>query len=48
MSRVEFTDMYVNIISFSDLIEVKRQSDRLKDLADVEELIKVSRETLDE
>lgn len=44
MTRVEFEDILVNIISFHDLIESKRCSDRPRDRADAEELERIENE----
>jgi predicted nucleotidyltransferase len=38
--RIKYEKMSLNIISLNDLLECKRCSDRLKDLADVDELEK--------
>ena len=40
VKRVEFEGIKLNIISKIDLLESKKASDRLKDLADAEELEK--------
>jgi len=42
--RVIYKKNHINIISLSDLLECKRCSDRLKDLADVDELEKMDKE----
>ncbi len=36
--RVKFEDIFLNIISLEDLLVCKKKSDRLKDLADADEL----------
>ncbi|MCX6584018.1 MAG: nucleotidyltransferase [Candidatus Aminicenantes bacterium] len=36
--RVKFENIFLNIISFEDLLSCKKKSDRLKDLADADEL----------
>jgi len=36
--RVKFENIFLNIISLEDLLACKRKSDRLKDLADADEL----------
>ena len=40
--RVEIEGAAVNIISFEDLLRVKRSSDRPRDLADADELSKIN------
>jgi hypothetical protein len=42
--RIKYEKMFLNIISLKDLLECKRCSDRLKDLADVDELEKTIKE----
>ena len=42
VKRVEFEGIKLNIISKIDLLESKKASDRLKDLADAEELEKLN------
>jgi predicted nucleotidyltransferase len=42
--RIKYEKMFLNIISLNDLLECKRCSDRLKDLADVDELEKTIKE----
>jgi hypothetical protein len=36
--RVKFENIFLNIISLEDLLDCKKKSDRLKDLADADEL----------
>lgn len=46
--RVKYKNIFLNIIDLSDLLDCKRCSDRLKDLADVEELEKTIKEKTNE
>jgi predicted nucleotidyltransferase len=39
--RVQYKKVFLNLISFDHLIKVKKHSNRLKDLADVDELLKL-------
>ncbi len=41
---IEFAGVSVNIISFEHLLEAKRSSDRPRDLADADELLKISKQ----
>ena len=46
MQTVEYCNMTINIISKSDLIAAKKAAGRIKDLADVEELLKIEDEVI--
>ena len=43
-TSIEFAGVWVNIISLEHLVEAKQNSDRVRDLADVDELLKINRE----
>jgi hypothetical protein len=43
IERVDFEGMKLNVISRSDLLQSKKASERLKDLADAEELEKLKK-----
>jgi hypothetical protein len=44
MKRIRLEGIPVNIISFEDLVQSKRSSDRLRDKADADELERTNRE----